>query len=86
MTLPHEFVILRGWCQGSKPQAYFGLLPFEPFFGMHFALYIFVFFFSVIHSYKELIGAEGQKLFFFVVCLPRATEVLRKAEHQENSP
>lgn len=63
-----------------------GCFPSSPSLGctLHF-LYLF-FFFSVIHSYKELIRAEGQKLFFFVVCLPRATEVLRKAEHQENSP
>lgn len=61
-----------------------GCFPLSPSLGctLHF-IYLF---FSVIHPYKELIGAEGQKLFFFVVCLPRATEVLRKAEHQENSP
>lgn len=44
---------------------------------MQFTLYIFVF--SGIHPYKECIETERQKLFFFVICLPGATEVLRKA-------
>lgn len=77
MTLPREFVILCEWCHGSKTQAYFGLLPFEaPLWDALCTLYIF---FPGIHPYKELIGAEGQNLFFFVICLPGATEVLRKA-------
>lgn len=45
--------------------------------------------FSEIHPYTELTGVEGQKLFFFVACLLRVTESLRKGdlvtEHQGHS-